>query len=295
MPLHLRPFDMVYPSTAQEAVEMRDAYPSSCYLSGGTHLIPQWRASQRPPDLVINLKRIQHWVRPEEVDGLWIDPATTVADLRVCQPVGSQLAALHMVLTEFGSPLIEPLATITGNLAAARPEGTLAVSMIALGATIFYDSVTGSGVVAADDLFEKPGQTTLPHGALITGVQIPHPVSSAHSGHLAIRAGLATSTPVVAASAVIEFSADGRVLGGRLSVAHATPTPREVRTAREIMQLGLPVSEVVDVLGDAAVAAIEPDDDWWASARYRQRMTRVVTERLIRSVAAKADTSGGLT
>lgn len=285
MQFRLRPFDMEYPTTAREAVEMRDGSHSSCFLTGGTHLVPTWRTAHRPPQLVINLKRICMWDRPETTAGLWLNPVTTVADLRGVLPVSAAFGGLGAALSEFGSPLVQPLATVAGNLAAAQSDSTLAAPLIALDTRIFYDSIVGPGMIRADDLFEKPGLTTLPHGALITGIEVPAPPESARGEHLAIRTGLATSTPVVAASAVVEIDPEGRVTGGRLSIAHATPTPREVWSAREILGSGSRLSEIAGALGDAAVDAVEPDDDRWATARYRQRMARVVTERLVRSIS----------
>lgn len=280
----LPPFARECPASAADAVRLRDEAYSSCYFAGGTHLIPHWRTQSKPPDLVINIRGVADWSRPVGSD-LWIDPTMTVSQLKAVLPARPAYAGLAAAAGEFGSPLVEPLATVCGNLAAARSDSTFAGPLISLDAIVRYLAVTGPGQVAAVDLIDKPGETTLPHGALITGIAIPAPTECARGGHLALRVGTAAQAPTVAASAVVEVADDGTLLGGRLTLSNAAPTPREVIVAREIFESGRHWTALVSDLGDAAVDAADPDSDRWASARYRQRMIRVVTERLIRQIA----------
>ena len=286
MQRNLPPFELVYPSTAQDAVNLRSECYSSCYLAGGTHLIPHWRTVERPPELVINLKRVAPWNTDDLVNPSWLTPLATISDLQKHMFSHPGFSGLSTAAREFGAPLIEPLATVTGNLAAARSNCALAAPLITLAAKVHYVSIVGSGHVSVDDLFEKPGCTTLPHGALITAIEIPTPPPNSHGAHLSLRGGTTSSPLIVAASTLVELNDDGTVRGGRLSITNAASTPREVIAAQEILRAHTRLDDIVGDLGQAAADAADPDDDRWGSAKYRKRMTRVVTERLIKSIAS---------
>ena len=283
MPQALPRFDLEFPETVSEAVALRDQCYSSMYLAGGTDLIPRWRSNRRPPDLVINVKRIRDWDTYSR-HGMWISAPTTVAALRRGLPAHAGYGALGSAVQDFNAPLVESLATVSGNLAAARSDSTFLGPLIALDASVSYVAITGEGSVRADDLVDKPGHTTIPAGAIITGILIPRPRPGEIGLSLSLRSGTVTSSPVVSASAVVEVAGDGSFRSGRLAISNAAPTPREVLEARSLFASGRHWKDVLTEIGDAAVDAAYPDDDLWASARYRQRMARVATDRLIRQL-----------
>ena len=138
----------------------------------------------------------------------------------------------------------------------------MAVAMTALDAQIVYVDADGDHRLPIDEFYRLAGEeperdTTLPHGALITAVEIPAPPAGAHSSYRKVRdrASYAFALTSVAAELVI----DGGTIGSaRIALGGIAHKPWRARRAEQAL-IGSPArQETFEQAADAELAQAEP-------------------------------------
>ncbi|WNG83757.1 xanthine dehydrogenase family protein subunit M [Mycobacterium sp. ITM-2016-00316] len=140
----------------------------------------------------------------------------------------------------------------------------MAVAMTALDAQIVYVDADGDHRLPIDEFYRLPGDepdrdTTLPHGALITAVEIPAPPAGAHSTYRKVRdrASYAFALTSVAAELVIE---DGTIGSARIALGGVAHKPWRARLAERTL-IGAPAgAEAFEQAAAAELAQSKPLD-----------------------------------
>ena len=144
----------------------------------------------------------------------------------------------------------------------ATHPSDMAVAMAALDATVVYLDADGEHRLALSDFHRLPGDrpdldTTLPHGALVTAVEIPPAPQNARSTYRKVRdrASYAFAVTSVAAELVID---DGTVTSARIALGGVAHKPwRATRTEQALV--GQPATEdAFRKAADAELAHAEP-------------------------------------
>jgi 4-hydroxybenzoyl-CoA reductase subunit beta len=113
----LSDFTLLRPDTAAEAVRLRAQFPGSCYLAGGTDLLPNMRRGLITAEVVIDLGGLAELTQLlEEADGLWIGARVTLAELASNPIVMAHWAALAQAAVSVAGPTHRTSATLGGNL-----------------------------------------------------------------------------------------------------------------------------------------------------------------------------------
>lgn len=243
------------PSSAAEAADLlRDG---GWLVGGGTVVMPKVNTGAVPVNHLISLRHAGLGGIRVDGDAVEIGAATTLTE------VGAHdgLRFLHPVIRSIASPSVRNLATVGGNLLVPQPHGDLAVALLALDARI--------DVVSADGTHTIPvGEPVQPH-EVITRVHFGLPRGTWRYRKAMRRRHNSASIVTVAA-----------VIGEDVRIALGGVAPRPVRAyAAERILAAEP--DAVAEAAEAAREGIEPFDDAYASAWYRNRVLPVHVRRAL--------------
>lgn len=277
------------PQTLDQALSTLAGTPGARVIAGGTDLVVQLRDGRRVANVVVDLTALQLAGISECSDGLEIGALTTMDEIARSAVVAAHWLALAAAAAQVGAWPIQCRATLGGNLANASPAADTAPALLAEGAMVRLQSLSGHREVSLEEFFIAPGRSALRHGELLTAVFVPRPVVPG-GGRIVerfVKVGprreQIISMVSMAGQAVV--AADGRVERVRLAFGSVAPTPvRAVHAERALT--GHVVDEAVRrATLVAAQADIVPIDDVRAPARYRRLAAATLLDRFLAEVA----------
>ncbi|MFQ5423132.1 MAG: FAD binding domain-containing protein [Phycisphaerae bacterium] len=259
-------------------------------LAGGTDLMPQTQAGSRSfrPTLV-SLRRVPELGGICETDGeIQIGARTTITDILESGLLRKKAAVLVEAADQFASAQVRNMATLGGNICNASPAGDMMIPLLLLDAEVELASWLDGGVarrtMALGDFLVAPGRTRIQTTEVLTCVHflVPRPQTIAVFRKLGTRPAL----DIAIVSVGIAGVRDGRCLRQvRVAFGAAAPTPVRGRKTEAALE-GRPldtqgIATVADAIGDD----VAPISDVRASAWYRARVLRRMTERILHDVS----------
>jgi len=292
--MYPRPFEYTRPETVDDATAAIAAAPGEARaIAGGQSLVPMMNLRLAAPGALID-------ITPIRSDGPYVDgddlviPATT----RHAQVLRSPLVRQHCPLLAqavslVGNVRVRNRGTFGGSLAHADPTGEIPCTVLAAGGRITLQGPRGSRVVHARDFFVTYLTTVAEPDEVVTEVRIPlRGPNSRWSFEERVRRFSDFATVEVAVTA--DLAADGRTVD-RLDVVLGGVADRPLNLDGDVLAPLVGASAeaaVVRRVAEAAAQRIEPESDVHASAGYRRRLTRVLTERaLSRALDPATDTT----
>ncbi|WP_305782626.1 FAD binding domain-containing protein [Symbioplanes lichenis] len=164
----------------------------------------------------------------------------------------------------------------------ATHPSDMAVALAALDATVHVTGPVGDRTVLFGDLHRLPGDTphidtTLEHGELITGVDLPAP--SRNSAYRKARDRASYAFAVGSVAAVLD-TAEGRIENVRIAWGAVAHKPWRATRAEEALRGQAPTRENFLAAADAELAAAEPLRDNGFKLALLRNMTATVLEGL---------------
>lgn len=270
------------PSSVNDALALKTAEPSARFIAGGTDLLVQLRKRKLAPAPLISLRGIP------ELSGVVADDrviriggTTPLADLLRHELVRGELRALGHSLFTLASQQIRNVGTVGGNLCNASPAADTAPPLLVLDAAVELVGQGGTRTLPLASFLAGPGKTALQAGELLSAILVPRPPRGAQSAFL--RQGrVAMDLSLVSVAAFVSIADNRQPPTVRLAAGAVGPVPMRLPRA-EAALLGRPL-DAAAVVAAAEVAAeeVKPITDLRASAQYRRRLVRVLTERALR-------------
>ena len=203
--------------------------------------------------------------------------------------VAEKLPLLARALPWIGHTATRARGTIGGSIANADPAAELPLMALTLDAALIYKSCEEDGEIAAGEFFIGPTITTLPAGALLTGVRFP--VWSGRIGTSFHEVNARRSDFAFAAAAVqLELAEDGTCARLALGLGGIGDVPLRLESAEEELTGSDLAPAAVREAVRGALEGIECADDLHASAAYRRRAALTLAMRAVAD--AKADAQG---
>lgn len=261
------PFDYRRPGTLAEAVATLAGESNAKVLAGGQSLVPLLSMRLAAPSLLVDINTIPGLDRIEVSDdgvrvGALARHAAVLAspDVRRVQPLVS------MALAHVAHATIRNRGTTVGSIVHADAAAEMPVVLSLLGGHLEVEGPAGRRTIPAAELYVGPLESSVAHDEIAVSVFFPALAPGAGVGfeEIARRHG---DYALVGAAALVDGDS---VKVGYLSVS-------DVPTVVDLT--GVPVEE----MGAAALEALEPAADIHATAEYRAKLVRVLTERVVRS------------
>ena len=276
-------------ATVDEALQLWAGRSGSCYLAGGTDLIPRLRAGATEiPGYAIDIKRIpgSREIGEQQDGSVTIGATASVASVAAHPLIRKRYPALVDCCLQIGSYPLRNIATVAGNICNASPCADSSAALLCLDAEVQTATADGPRTLSIHEFFDGPGVSALRPGELVTALTLPAASAGGdhHYGRIARRRGVDIST--VAALVLLLPDRQPRHRIALLSVA---PRPLRVPLAEALLD-----EQGADGAGEAAELARQaasPITDVRGTAEYRDQMVGVLVRRGIEALASKAGRS----
>jgi aerobic carbon-monoxide dehydrogenase medium subunit len=281
-------FDYACPATLSEAVALLAGSGGAAKpIAGGQSLMPVLAFRLAAPTLLVDLRRLP------ELDGIAIsaEGVRLGAKVRWCDIERHRaLAAAHPLLVAAIAHVahyqIRNRGTVGGSLAHADPAAELPGIAVACDARIVLVGAKGQRIVPAADFFVGPLMTTLGPDELITELRLPPWPRQRRWGfeEFARRRG-----DFAMAGAALHYDVDeaGRARDAHIGVIGACSTPHRLAAAEAALDGRAVDDGTIAAVVRAAMAAVDPPEDFHAGADYRRALTGTLVERALKRAAAE--------
>jgi carbon-monoxide dehydrogenase medium subunit len=258
-------------------------------LAGGQSLIPLMNIRLAEPEILIDLNGLEAELGSVRVDGASLRIGALTRHHRVgADPLVLAHAPLLAEATSLiGHAAILSRGTIGGSLVHADPAAEFPLAAVALGATVTLRKLAGTRTLEARAFFLAALTSDVEPDEVL--VETTFPVMPPCSGQAIVEFSRRHGDfALVAAAAQITLAADGTLVGARLAVGGASPTPL---ACAELLDPLIGTAPEEDVLREALsplATMVDPDSDIHASAEYRRELAVEMTLRATRRALQRA-------
>lgn len=257
-------------------------------LAGGTDVIVQARERRRDIDLFVDIKHIPELMGiSHDATGVTIGAATPLyrvyGDPEISQLWPALTEAAHVI----GGTAIQGRATLGGNLCNSSPAADSIPAMMVLDGVAHIAGPGGERDVRVQEFCTGPGRNVLAIGEFVVSIRLAKP--SAGSGSAWQRFIPRNEMDIAVVNSGVWVQLDGDTIrDARVALGAVAPTPIMVPGAAAAL-IGKTISdETIAAAGDAAKAAATPIDDMRGSIKQRKHLSKVLTERTLRSAIERA-------
>ncbi len=282
-------YDALMPGSLAEALQaLAERGEEVLPIAGGTNVVVAMREGGHRGKVLMDVSRLGE-LRGIQVENgtVRVGGGTTVAELLDSPLIAEHARPLHQAARVFANPLIRNRATIAGNIVDASPAADTAPPLLALEAEVELVSASGRRRIPLDGFMLGVNQTARRPEELVLAFHWPLPPAHSAAAHhkLALRKGTACS--VISAAVMVVGDGTGRVAGARIALGAVASRPIRVPLAEEALIGARLTAEAVERAAELAAEAAQPIDDVRSTAAYRQRMVRVLVQRLLDQVAGE--------
>ena len=281
-------FEYVRPASLDEALGvLRQRGDDAKVLAGGQSLVPLMNFRLARPAMIVDLNGLGDlaYIRPAN-GGLALGAMTRQRTIEKSAVVRERAPLLAEATPLIGHLPIRTRGTIGGSLVHADPAAEYPVVMVALDAELTLAREGGTRRVPASGFFETYLSTAIAPDEILTEIRVPGLPPTAAVAFLEIsrRHG---DFAIVAAAAVVDLAADGRIAEARVALGGVGPRPVRARAAERLLAGQRPTAALLAEAARAVPAETDPPEDIHASAEYRREMSAVFTRRALTAALGK--------
>jgi len=285
------PFEYSRAANIDEACALLAVDDDARVIAGGQTLVPMMAMRLARPTRLIDINRIAALSYVASEGEFFAIGATT----RQCVVERNRLVATSLPLLARAIPWIGHAATrargtVGGSLANADPAAELPLIAITLDAVLSYRAGGRTTDIAACDFFIGPMVTTLPAGAILTGVRFPIWKGKIGTGFHEVNARR-SDFAFVSAAAQVELTDDGKCKRIAIGVGAVTDFPMRLDSAEKKLTGGTLDDATVTAAVTEALIDVDALADLHASAAYRRRVASNLAARAVADARASAQES----
>lgn len=282
----MRPFDLVEPTTLDEAVTLLNTNEAARPIAGGTALLLLVKAGLFRPEALVSLRRLRAdltGIARQNDGSLRIGAMTSLTELGRSPLVRDTFPVIAQTLRTLSNVRIRNVATIGGHLAHADPHMDLPPVLLCLGARLRAHGPHGERWIGLDDFYSGYCETTLARDELITEVVLPAPAAEWAAAYMKFTALAAHDWPAVGV-AVSAVRRDGTLGDVHVAVGAAMERALRLHTVEAQLEGERPSGNLVRAAADSAAQEVKPLGDLRGSAEYKREMVRVHARRAVDAV-----------
>ena len=289
------PFDYHRPGTVEEAVELLADLDGAEVLAGNQSLGIVMGNRLATPDHLVDVNGLDGLAAIEvDDDAVSIGALARHRDVERSAALREALPVFPLAAEQIAGPAVRSRGTLGGSLGEADPAGNYPTAAVALEADLHLVSAAGRRTVAAGDFFVGYLTTALEEGELIERLAVgraPFPTDRTGMAFEELKPAAQTWPTISAAAAVrVDDPAadEPAVEAAWLGVGNAADVPLKVPDA-EAAVTGGPLDEAaLDAVGEAVVAAADPDDELHADAEFKAEAAAEYARRAVRAAHDRA-------
>ncbi len=262
------------PKSLAEALEILSQKRDSIRpIAGGTDVMVMIKDGVLKEKALLNLSYVSELSYIKEEDTvILIGAATKYREIRRSPLINAYAPILAEAVRQIGSPQIQNLGTIGGNLGTASPAGDSIPPLYVLNAKVKLQKKGGSREVPVDKFFLGPRKTVREPDELITEVSVQK--MEAGSYYFFEKLGLrsANAISVVSVAGILKLD-QGRISYLRLALGAVAPTVIRAVEAEEAAKGSELNEENIKKIAKLAMEATKPITDIRGTAEYRRKAT----------------------
>lgn len=280
-------FEHHLPSTLQEALrDLRDL-ENSRLLAGGQSLMPMLNFRLIYPDHLIDLNGIEDLAYiKKDGEEILIGAMTVQRAIEYSEVIKVHLPLLSDAILSVGHRQTRNRGTIGGSLCHLDPAAELPLIATALEATVVVAGIDRLRMVPMAEFAEDIMTPAIEQDEIVSEIRFK-PWPEGHGWAFAEYSRRKGDFAIVAAAALLNLQADGRIDRASLTLGGVGPVPVPVRAAEEELVGHMPDTGLFSRAA-AHCAAIEPLDDPFAPAWYRRKLSVPMAQRVLAESWARA-------
>lgn len=265
------------PQTLTEALALLAGQPGLRLLAGGTDVYPGL-PPQGPAGGFLDLTGIDDLRRiAPEGGGLRLGAMATWTEVQRALTDPAH-AALVQAAREVGSPQIQAVGTVGGNLCNASPAADGTVALMALDAEVEVAGPGGTRRLPVAEFVTGVRKVALAPGEVVTALWLPPVRGRSAFVKLGARKYLVISIAMVAARC--ETGPDGRIVNAAVAVGACSPVARRL-PGLEADLVGAKAGDLAEVVTAERIEGLAPISDVRAPAGYRAEAVPVLVRRAL--------------
>jgi CO/xanthine dehydrogenase FAD-binding subunit len=246
-------------------------------LAGGTDFYPA-QGSKPFRDNVLDINGLAALRGIAETDDHFVIGARTTWTDIIRHPLPTAFDALKQAAREVGSPQIQNVASVAGNLCNASPAADGVPALLVLDAEVELRSAATTRHLPLPDFILGNRRTALLSGEMVTAIRVPKPTGTSAFVKLGARRYLVISIAMVAARLVVE---SGTVREAAVAVGSCSAVAKRLAGV-EAALLGLPADHgLAAAILSAPMSELSPIADVRGSAEYRLDAVREIVARAV--------------
>jgi carbon-monoxide dehydrogenase medium subunit len=277
------------PKSVKEAISILSEYGEKAeVIAGGTDLLVKMKSGDAVPDCLINMEGLKEleYILHDDKEGLRIGARTPIHAVAESPLIGDRFKIIAHAARSLGTPMIRRQATIGGNLCNAAPSADMAPALIVLGAQLKIEGSEGQKVMAAEDFFKGPGETSLDRNEILTEIQVPDTTPNSKTVYLKQTRTRGADLAIVGVAAMAIMD-DNVIADVKIALGAAAPTPIRAKKAEAILKGNKPDDHLLETCAEAALLESDPIDDIRSSAAYRKKLIKVLVKRALEQITNK--------
>jgi len=292
--MYSAPFEYQRASSWQDAVAQLERGGEDAHvLAGGQSLVPMMMLGLAAPSLLVDVGEAAERTIERRDGALVLSALVRHIELERSEMVREACPMLSEAVRHIGNVRVRHRGTIGGSLAHAEATAELAAVAVAQRATVRVLGPRGERTIPASDLFVTHLTSSLEPAEVITGVEFPVAARGSRTGscfvEMARRPG---DFAMVEVATTVSIDEGDRCDHVRLVVGAVADRPADVSDAAAKALIGEPLEQAaVAELSRAVADQVEIGPSSHAGVEYRRELVGVLTERALRTAAARA--SGG--
>jgi aerobic carbon-monoxide dehydrogenase medium subunit len=281
----MRRFDLVEPTSLEDACGLIANNNDAIAIAGGTALLTMIKHGIFVPKTLINLKKIQAAsdITYDAQTGLRIGALTTILDIEASPIVRQHYTVLAEACHVVANIRIRNMATIGGNLAHGDYQSDPPTVLVALEAVVELLSRNGMRQMKLSEFFKGSYETAIEPGELISAVIVP-PARHLHGTYAKFTTGSSEERPCVGIVALTRMD-EGVCRELRLVIGAVSPKPLRVQSGESMARGERLTPEMIERIAKDASRNVDPIDDLRGTADYKRHLVHVLVRRTLIAAA----------
>jgi len=285
------PFEYHAPDSLEQALELMHQHVGEAkILAGGQSLVPAMNFRVVQPSVLIDLNRVAElsYIR-EEGDVIRVGSMARERHLEFDSSVAKHIPLLTEAMPFIAHPQIRNRGTIGGSLVNADPAAELPVLMLALGARLKAQNVSGERWIDAQDFFAGMFTTALEPDEILVEIELPFmpPRTGWSFMEVAPRAG---DYALAGVAVLATLDENKKCKQAKLVYLNAGDGPIEAKEAEKLLEGETLNDKLID--SAAALASekeITPFGSIHASSEFQRHLANVLTKKALKTAFQRAE------
>jgi aerobic carbon-monoxide dehydrogenase medium subunit len=281
----MRRFDLVEPTTLEEACGLIANNDAAKVIAGGTALLTLVKHGIFVPKTLVNLGKIKTacGIAYDSLAGLRIGALTTIYDIESSSVVRQHYPVLAEACHVVANIRIRNMATLGGNLAHGDYQSDPPTVLIALDATVELLSRAQTRQIKLSEFLRGSYETALEPGELVSAIVVP-PADTFRGTYIKFTTGSSEERPCTGIAALAHVTA-GVCRELRLVVGAVSPKPVRLQTGESMARGEKLTYDLIEGIAAEAGRSVDPIDDLRGSAAYKRHLVRVLVRRALTAAA----------